>query len=146
MEIKNKDNTKGVIVKRVSEVDLATECRCGAKAEFVYNNLVPRLTRVPDTYEDGVVVNSTMLGRIGGMKFSHQEYIVRYIRFNKLTYNKSSRTYKLNKTTLNVKFGKRLRKRIRRTLDIDITFTVTDLTPFLYNPIESECKFPDIGE
>ena len=116
------------------------------KAKFMHEMYVPRLTSIPETYEDGVVVNKVALGTISSMKFSHQDCIVRYLRFNKLTYDKSSRTYKLNKTTLNIKFGKRLIKRIRKTLGIDITFTVTDLSPLLYNPIESETKYPDIGE
>lgn len=141
MEIKNKDNTKGIIVKRVSDRDLAAECRCGAKATIVYDRFI---TQVPQTHEDSVVVNEITLGKINSMNFSTVN--IKFTRFNKLTYDKKSRTYKLNKTSINVKLGKRLRRRVKRTLDIDITFTITDLTPWLYNPIENETKIPDIGE
>ena len=147
MEIKNKDNTKGVIVKRVSDKDLAAECRSAAKANFVYDRFIKPITylgKVPDTYEDNLIVNDIALCKINSMNFSTVN--IKFTRFNKLTYDKKSKTFKVNKSTINVKLGQRLRRRVKRTLGIDITFTITDLTPWLYNPVENETKFPDIGE
>ena len=83
---KNKDNTKGVIVKRVSDKDLAAECRSAAKANFVYDRFIKPITylgKVPDTYEDSLVVNDIALCKINSMEFS--TVTIKFTRFNKLS-------------------------------------------------------------
>ena len=121
------------------------------KAEFAYvgddynraiGKRLPFITEVPETYEDGVIVNNNII--INGGFDMWQRITVKITNLNKLTYDKVSRSYKVNNSTLTIKLGKRLRKRIKHVIGIDIVFTVTDLSRRLYKPT-NDTNFPDIG-
>lgn len=83
--------------------------------------------------EDGIIVSRETAYKINTMDI--QRVIVRFTNFNKLTYDKRSRTYKVNNSTITTELGKRLKRRIRRGTGIDITFTITDLTPWMQRPV-----------
>lgn len=113
-----------------------------ANKDLVETRFGLAVDQIPDTYEDGIVVSRQTLHKINSMEFN--KITVKITSLALIKYDKKSRTYKLNKTSLSTKLGRRLKRRIKCSIGIDIMFTITDLSPWCQTPIV-EVKYPDIG-